>query len=494
MKRLWMIGLWIVALLMCFAPAAFAEEQEAPAEDFTRKCTFTLHGKNQSWARVTDDSAKTGVVVEPGKTAVVSWTDEYPVKAVCFEWRDLRDGIILAQYDADGSLLAETTLDRVPDTVLAVQDETRSVEVRADEGKVTIGTVRVCGEGAMTDPFHLWVETPEYLDYMLISTHPDDDVLWLGSIPPIYGAEQGLVGTVSYVTHGSNRVRMSEAQNGAWEMGVRYRPLFWEFPDVYKEADAKARNVFHYDDLLRTTVRTYRQYHPLVVIAQDENGEYGHWQHIATSKAAVEAYTLAADPSYDAESAELYGTWQVQKLYLHLYPENEIILDASKPLSAFRGDDALTVAKRAYKKHETQQKYYFFVSAVGDKDTRYPFNKFGMAAGVVEAGDDLFANIDETLFAGYVPPTPSPTPEPTEVPTPEPTAAPTPEPTEIPTPETEIKAVQTPVPTAAPTPEPTPAPFAMGLPMILMIVGGAVLVGLVIALVVVMRRRKNGQA
>ena len=70
-----------------------------------------------------------------------------------------------------------------------------------------------------------------------------------------------------------------------------------------------------------------------------------------------------------------------------------------------------------------------------------------MSDGVVEVGEDVFDNVDETLFSFYVPPTPEPTPEPTPTPTPEPT----PEPTEAPTPEpTEAPTV------AVETPEPSP--------------------------------------
>ena len=300
---------------------------------------------------------------------------------------------------------------------------------------------RVYGEGTLPEPFHAWQETPDKLDYLLISTHPDDDVLYLGSIVPVYGAEQGYTGTIAYVTC-RTRERMTEAENGAWTMGLRYRPLFLGFLDVPRDAPKEKKDKFVYEEVLLAVVRLYRTYQPLVVVAQDKNGEYGHWQHKVTSKAAVEAAALAADPDYDPESAAVSGTWQVQKVFLHLYDENCITVDAHAPLSFFDGDDAYTVARRAFKKHKTQQEFGF---AVKRDDAKYAFNRFGMATGVVEAGDDLFDNIDESMFSFYVPPTPEPTAEPTPEPTdtPEPTERPTPEPT------------GTQEPTAVPTPEPT---------------------------------------
>ena len=116
---------------------------------------------------------------------------------------------------------------------------------------------------------------------------------------------------------------------------------------------------------------------------KDENGEYGHWQHVLTSKAAVEAATLAADPAYDSESAAQYGTWQVQKVFLHLYEENRIMIDSHAPLSFFDGADAYEVACKAYQKHESQQEFWFSVKR---DDAAYAFNRFGMAAGAVPAG------------------------------------------------------------------------------------------------------------
>ena len=149
---------------------------------------------------------------------------------------------------------------------------------------------------------------------------------------------------------------------------------------------------------------------PLVVFAQDLKGEYGHWQHKLTAKAAREAFALAADPAYDPESAAQYGTWQVQKLFLHLYSENTIQIDAHAPLSFFDGKDAYEVARKAFLKHETQQRYHFRVSR---DNKRYAFNRFGMAEGIVPAGEDVFDNVDETLLCSYIPPTPEPTAAPT---------------------------------------------------------------------------------
>lgn len=434
MKR-WILGICILLCVLLWCVPAAAEE--AAAEDYTRSCRIVIGDGKEKTTKLLDKNVDSALKIAAGTTVSVSWDDKVKADRLCLQWKELREGITVTEFDAEGTELGASVLPMLPENICPLAEQTRSVVISGGESEMLLSCVRVYGAGELPDPFHEWIETPKNLDYLLISTHPDDDVLFMGSVIPIYGAERGYTGTIAYVTCGK-RVRMSEAQNGAWAMGLRYRPLFWGFPDVGMDADKKRKATFVYDEVLLKTVQTYREYRPLVVFAQDENGEYGHWQHVLTSKAAVEAFTLAADPSYDPASAEAFGIWQVQKLYLHLYRENEIILPPNEPLSAFDGKTAWQVAKIAYQKHESQQHLGFKVHRYGD--ARNPFNQFGMILGAVKAGNDIFANIGDSLLAANVTPTPSPTPEPTLTPEPTPTIAPTPEPT----------------PTTEPTPSPAP--------------------------------------
>ena len=433
----------ICLLLLCVIPNAAAETEQA--EDLTEQCSFDFASdagmayrmfKNRSYSQMFDAHASFSF----------TWEEAFSDARLCLQWFDLPEDICVLQYDADGALLVSETLPNLPETITPLLREARRAEVRIGEKQTRVWLCGVYGKGELPDPFHDWEELPERLDYLLIATHADDDVLFLGSIPPIYGAERGYVGTVAYVTD-SGRERISEAEDGAWALGIRIRPLFFGFPDIERGAGKDRRERMTYEALLQQMVETYRRCRPLVVFAQDEKGEYGHWQHILSSKAARDAFALAADPTFDPESAERYGTWQVQKLYLHLYPENTIVTDDQMPLAFFDGQNAYEVARAAFKKHVTQQGSGYAVNRV-EGFFMFPFNRFGMAEGVVPSGDDVFDGIDETLFAAYVPPTP----EPTEAPTPEPTEPPTPEPTE--TPEISLTPRPTDAPTAVPTAEP----------------------------------------
>ena len=422
-----------LALLLCTLPIySFAEEKTA--ENLIKKCTLETGPYRSAATRMLDKSFDRYQIFDPGTGLTVSWEASVPAKKLCIQWLDLPEGVTVAQRAEDGTLLKTETARLLPETIFVLEEQTRLVSVTAGEQAMKIVLLGLYGEGTLPDPFHAWEETPDHLDYLLISTHPDDDVLYLGSVVPIYGAERGYVGSIAYVT-ARTRERMTEAENGAWAMGLRYRPLFMGFPDIARNESDARKALFDYDELLLATVRLYRTYHPVIVFAQDVNGEYGHFQHRMTSRASREAVALAADPLFDPESAATLGTWQVQKCYLHLYTENPLTLDANAPLEAFGGKDAYQVAREAFLKHKTQQGMGF---AVERNKSKFAFNRFGMAAGVVEAGGDAFDNIDETLLSFYIPPTP----EPTEVPTP------SPDPTEAPT--------DTPAPTDAPIPSEAP--------------------------------------
>ena len=414
--------------------------------------------------------AESALTFAGGESFALAWDEPVSVR-LCLQWQTMPEDVSVLQYDADGTLLATETLQPVPETVTPLLENARRAVVQAGDAGMELLLCAVYGPGELPDPFHEWKETPTRLDYLLIATHPDDDVLFLGSTVPILGAERGFTGTIAYVTC-TNRVRMSEAENGAWAMGLRYRPVFLGMKDVRQGASEQKKAAFQYDDLLVNVVRTYRRLRPLVVFAQDENGEYGHWQHVLTSKAAREAFALAADPSFDPESVERYGAWQVQKLFLHLYGENPLVLDAHAPLSFFGGRNAYEVACEAFLKHASQQKGRY---AVGDDGEPYAFNRFGMAEGVVPVGKDAFDNIDERLLSNFVEPTPEPTPEPS--PSLLPTLAPT----------AELVAEPTPALTALA--EPTPESHDHTLPIVL--AGGFAALAALSA--ICLARKRNGK-
>ena len=324
--------LWILILFL-IPLTAYTEESAGQAKELTKDCSIDFGSYEDAGKYVLNKSVRSYATFRPGNTIKVSWKKSVPAKALCLQWAVSPTAVRVTQLDENGKTLSKQLLPEHPESVIHLDPAARSVTIRFEKKKEKLSQLHVYGDGTLPEPFHEWEETPDHLDYLLIATHPDDDVLFLGSVIPVYGMEKGYVGSIAYVTC-QNRVRMTEAENGAWTMGLRYRPLFLGFPDVDQRAPARLKKKFVYEDVLRSIVQVYRKYHPVVVFAQDSKGEYGHWQHKQTSKAAVEAYRLAADPSFDPESYERYGTWQVQKVYLHLYSENKLQIDADSPLHA----------------------------------------------------------------------------------------------------------------------------------------------------------------
>ena len=81
-------------------------------------------------------------------------------------------------------------------------------------------------------------------------------------------------------------------------------------PDCFWQADL--------DEASGYLVDVIREVRPQVVVAYDENGGYGHPDHIQAHRVAMRAVELAADPAY-ADGAP----WQVAKVYWGATPQSD---------------------------------------------------------------------------------------------------------------------------------------------------------------------------
>ena len=218
-----------------------------------------------------------------------------------------------------------------------------------------------------TDPktiAQVWEEPQEKTDFLVFSTHADDEILFLGGVLAKYGGGEGLPVQIAYLTEfwSTEPVREHEKLDGLWEAGIRRYPVDGGFRDYYAADLDEALSKYDHDKVLSWTVSTIRRFKPLIVVTQDLNGEYGHGGHRLLARCVTEAVERSMDPSFYPASAEEYGVFDVKKTYLHLYPENTITLDVRQPLPSMGGRSALEVARDAYKKHVSQQKYWFYVT------------------------------------------------------------------------------------------------------------------------------------
>lgn len=404
-KRAILLFLALV-LVLSAAPVVAAEGQlfddvktmQSIAEDLTSFLRLEISGHVNMRNQVLDAALDHVEQIYPYERFYAFW-DAAKVSPgyLCIQWDTKPENVQLWQLSQNGSILSQRDVPGTYDTVEKLLPDTCKVAFVSGREGMRIIRLALYSDGQLPEPFVPWQPTPDHLDYLVVSTHPDDDVLFMGGIVPIYGAERGYVGTVAYVTS-PNRLRITEAMMGAWTMGTPYMPLFLGFQDIAsvdKHPNLYA-NRFLPDAVTMALVRLFRTYRPLVVFTQDVNGEYGHWQHKIVSAAVVEAARLAGDASFDPISLAEQGIWQVQKCYVHLYQDDPLILDVNAPLSKMGGRTALEVARASFLKHRSQQTGRHWVQSDTD---RYPMSRFGMAYGTVEAGTDAFDNIDPALFS-----------------------------------------------------------------------------------------------
>ena len=229
------------------------------------------------------------------------------------------------------------------------------------ENPMGIYDIRLFSDNNVPEDVQIWEPVCERPDILLISSHADDEILFMGGIIPTY-VPQGARVQVAYMTEfwSTSPVREHEKLDGLWTDGLRTYPVCGNFKDVYVDDLADAEKRYDLDALTAFVVECIDRFEPQIVVTHDFNGEYGHGFHQITAKAVAQALEQA---SFD-----------VPKAYFHLYSENKIRMDLNVPIEAMGGKTALEIAKAAYLQHKSQQWCWFYVS-----DTyKYSCAEFGL--------------------------------------------------------------------------------------------------------------------
>ena len=262
-----------------------------------------------------------------------------------------------------------------------------------EDGKAQLRLVEltVLTAGRLPENIQVW-QKPDKVDLMLIAGHPDDELLWFGGLLPYY-AGQLQKRTLVICCAMSARLRQHELCDALWACGVRVHPVYLkrlDFSDtslnlVLKKWHAK-------DETLEIVTGLIRRHKPEVLVLQDVNGEYGHGIHKAGCWLGREGSAAAADPQRFPEQAESLGVWEIPKVYIHLWPENQIRMDWKKPLSAFGGKTGLEAAQDALQFHRSQVIHGWTVTEGGEYDNSL-FGLYHSSVGPDEEGNDLFEHI-----------------------------------------------------------------------------------------------------
>lgn len=410
---------WLIALLTLLAlslSVAFAAE----ANDITEDCKFKVCSSGRKYTLMTDKKYTSYWESNKIKTPWIAITapEGKPIAGlyVCFgnmpeSWE------IQTSDDGKDWFTAVPGDTRFLHAYVALPQPAQHVRLAVTSEKKTalrINDLFVLSEGDLPDWVQVWQPTEEKADILFLSTHPDDELIFFGGAIPTYAVEQQRKVVVAYFTR-SNTTRSSELLNGLWHMGVRTYPVIGNFKDSYaKNLKAAYKSAGGKGKVNEWIVGLYRQYKPEVVVTQDSNGEYGHKQHMMIADAAQNCIALAANEDEFTASTIAYGTWQVKKLYLHLYPENQITFDWTVPLKSMNGATGIELAEEAYTLHKTQASSGMSVTETG---TKYDNRVFGLAFTTVGEDvrkDDFLENIYDApgsydAAANNVEATPAPT-------------------------------------------------------------------------------------
>jgi LmbE family N-acetylglucosaminyl deacetylase len=176
---------------------------------------------------------------------------------------------------------------------------------------------------------------------MTVHAHPDDEVVFTGGTLLLYH-DRG-VRTVVVTATGGEEGEIHDPDLDPDEARPRLRDIRQEelrraieilrvdhlenlgYRDsgmAGTEANARTDN-FHNadrDEATKRLVAIVRRYRPQVLITYDENGAYGHPDHIACNVLTQAAYEKAGDPAYAPEVGE---PWAPAKLYYTHWPEDK---------------------------------------------------------------------------------------------------------------------------------------------------------------------------
>lgn len=356
-----------LCLIIGLSPAVSAEEV-LWAEDITAQTTITATGfsstaflTNGNTTSYTSSSGDAGITLE----------NESGIGGIYLLF-DLEYGAYTVTDNTTGKIAAvgeNGFLHEFIDLDVLFDNCPTSVTLTFSNGTVRLSEIYVYSAGETPNNVQRW-DAPLNggADLVLFATHGDDDQLFFAGLLPYYAGELGLRVQVVYLTDHRNLTnsRTHEMLNGLWNVGVTAYPVFGTFADFRIDDLQQTYDTYLYsygttkEDLLSFVVEQIRRFKPLVAVGHDINGEYGHGMHMVYADLLIQSLDLTADETAFPASAEAYGTWELPKLYLHLYAENPITIDYDKPLESFGGMTAFEVTQKlGYPCHESQQWTWF---------------------------------------------------------------------------------------------------------------------------------------
>lgn len=374
---------WLLALVIClamFALPGMAQE----AEEITDQCRLVYAPRSEGKKNMGDRSY---ITYYKGKYLEVETPAEVPCFGLycSFAGREIPYQVQTLNVEGEWeTLLTDDRLYANSYLPLPGLSAFRIAPVEAEN--VSIAEIHLFGEGEKPGWVQDWKPFEGKADLLVLSAHADDEMLFFGGIIPYYAGQMQKNVIVCYLTDQTS-CRRNELLDGLWLCGVRAYPSMGVFKDIKVDTLGDCYGYWGGKNVEEYVTGLFRKYQPDVVVTHDVRGEYGHGAHRTCADVSKKALVKAAEGE---------NGWQVKKLYLHLYKENQIVFDWRQPLSFFEGKTAFDMANAGFKCHASQQSNGLIVQDWG----RYANNIFGLyhsEVGLDEAKNDLFEHLEAAV-------------------------------------------------------------------------------------------------
>lgn len=229
-----------------------------------------------------------------------------------------------------------------------------------------VSEIYAFSEGDIPEWVQIWELPHEKADLLLIASHGGDEHVFFAGVIPYYAIERQMNVQVAYlVNNNDSHERPHEILSGLWKVGIRNYPVFSDIPDISVTADDRtdAKNMaidaygkigYTFDSFVEYITECIRRFKPIVIVSHDSDGENGQGIHVLCADAIAEALNCSLNEGKYLGSVEKYGTWMPEKVYLHLYSENKILIDIDKPYESLGGKTPFEVSREGFECHKTQ--------------------------------------------------------------------------------------------------------------------------------------------